>query len=664
MRRICASRVKFVTATATVILMGIAALAQHSTVPQPLLAARKAAILRVDGLQFKDLNHNGKLDPYEDWRLPAQQRVADLLGRMTLEEKAGLMMLANHGGFIGPNGEMLDQPSAASTAQARTLSPDLGDIPGISLDDRPSPRDLVLKLNVRWIATKSGGMAPDAFARWANSVQEVAEGSRLGIPVLLGGDPQHTTHRKPGGGLMDPEKPTYSQWPDQVGFGAIADPAVVERFGRIAAAEYRAEGVSFTVNPIADVATEPRWNRIPGTFGSDAPLDARLTFAYIRGFQGEKLSPASVLCITKHFPGDGPVKDGLDPHNPYGKELVYPAGNLDWHLLPFRAAIRAGSVSIMGSYGIPVGIDTVGANFSRKVITGMLREQLGFRGIIVTDWLRAMPWGVENLSQLEREHRLLDAGVDQLGGEHDASYIVRLVKAGSVPESRIDASAKRILLPMFEIGLFENPYVDPAHALAVVGNPEAVRAGLEAQRKAIVLLKNAGGVLPLRPHAKLYALNLDPSAFSSYAQLVADPAQADVLMVKVNAPYVAHKGGGNFFKETHEGTLAYAGSDNAADLRQIDRLIAFGKPLIVVMSMERPAVLSEFIARIPVMIATFGSGDRALADIVFGAAKPTGKLPFDLPHDMASVLAHKEDAAHDLQAPLYPFGFGLIYPKD
>jgi beta-glucosidase len=634
--------------------------ARHS---EPRVVARATPVLHVNGLLFKDLNKNGKLDPYEDWRLPVEVRAADLLKRMTLEEKAGLMMLANHAGFMGPNGELLSEPTPQATAQAATISPNLGDIPGISLDDRPSPRDLVLKLNVRWISVKYGGVEPDVAARWSNALQEIAEASRLGIPVALAADPMQTTHRKPGGMPMAPERATTSQWPDQIGFGAIADPAVVRRFGEIAAAEYRAMGVSVSINPIADVATEPRWNRIPGTFGSDPQLDAKLTYAYVQGFQGTRLSSTSVLCITKHFPGDGPVKDGLDPHNPYGKELVYPAKNMEAHLLPFRAAIAAGTGSIMGSYGIPVGIDTVGSNFSRKIMTDLLRTRLGFKGIAVTDWLRAMPWGVENLSQQEREHRLLDAGVDQLGGEHDPSYIINLVRNGSVPESRIDISAWRILLPLFELGLFENPYVDPNRAKKIVGNPQFVASGEEAQRKSIVLLKNANNLVPLKARTKLFAPHAEASAFDKYADVVSDPREADVLLLKVNAPFFAHKGGGNFFKETHEGTLAYAGSNNADDLKEIQALVATGKPVIVVMSMERPAVLSEFIDGIAVMIATFGTGDQALADIVFGKDKPVGKLPFDLPRDMGSVLHHKEDAAHDLEAPLFRFGFGLTYPR-
>lgn len=633
---------------------------QHKT---PKIVAHSAPLLHVDKREFKDLNKNGKLDPYEDWRLPAKIRAADLLKRMTVEEKTGLMMHASNDGFIGPYGKLLSQPESLSTTQAPVAQTRFGAIPGISASDRPSPEELILKLNVRWIAVKFSDLQPDTAARWSNTVQGLAEGSRLGIPVVLSSDPFHTTHRKAGGALQPAIKLPASRWPDQIGFGAIGDPAVVRKFGEIAAAEYRALGLRVTIAPMADVATEPRWNRIPGTFGSDANLNAKLTEAFIRGFQGNHLGPTSVMCITKHFPGDGPVKNGFDPHNSYGKYLAYPAHNADYHLLPFKAAIAAGTGAIMPSYGIPMGKDTVGVNFSKKLVTGLLRNQLGFQGIVITDWLRAMPWGVEELSQQEREHRLLNAGVDQLGGEHDPSFIINLVKQGIVPESRLDASVTRILLVMFKLGLFENPYVDPARAKKIVGAASFAASGEDAQRKAIVLLRNRNQLLPLKPGTRVYAGNIDPLAMGKYAPVAADPAKADVLLLKINSPYVSHKGEGNFFKETHEGTLAYAGSDNEEDLRRIRKLRAYGKPLIVVVSMERPAVLSDLISDTQGILATFGSGDQALAEIVFGKERPVGKLPFDLPRDMNSVLHHKEDAAHDLRNPLFPFGFGLTYAK-
>lgn len=629
---------------------------------QPQISARAVPIITVGRLRFKDLDHNGKLDPYEDWRLPARRRAADLIARMTVAEKAGLMMHAAHSGFFGPGGTVLD---ALAPPPPGALKPpvNLAGIPGFDRADKPSPRDLILKLNVRWLNTSPGGNPADA-ARWANAIQEIAEGSRLGIPVVLTADPVHTTNRLPGGALPPPDRVKItSSWPDQIGLAAIGDPATVERFGQIAAAEYHALGFRMIVNPMADLATEPRWNRIPGTFGESADLSARLVSAYIRGVQGARLGRDSVLAVVKHFPGDGPVENGLDPHNSYGKRLVYPGGRLAYHLKPFRAAFAAGVSSVMGSYGIPTVLDRVGANFSARVINGLLRRDMGFGGIVITDWLHAQPWGVETLSKRERELKLVQAGVDQLGGEHDPGHIIALAKAGRISRQRLDLSAMRILLPMFRLGLFENPYVDPDAAARVVKSAQFVAAGDLAQRQAVVVLKNASNVLPLAPGAKLGLIGFGaklPAVLQERA--AASPDAADVLIVKVNAPYVVNRTGQSFFTNTHEGIPVYAGADNAADLAAIRAATATGKSVVVVMSMERPAVLGEFIATVAGMVATFGSDDAAVADILTGRFAPVGKLPFALPADAASVAGQREDVPGDFARTLFPMGFGLSFP--
>jgi beta-glucosidase len=628
---------------------------------QPQIVARAAPVITVQGLRFKDLNRDGVLQPYEDWRLPAARRADDLIGRMSLPEKAGMMMHAAHTGFQGPGGVVLRELAPPPPGALRSPV-NVAGVPGFDRADKPSPYDLILQKNVRWISTSPGG-TPGDTARWTNNLQEIAEGSRLGVPVMISADPVQTTNRMPGGALPPPDrKKLTSSWPDQIGLAVADDPILVERFGQIAGAEYRALGFRMVINPMADLATEPRWNRIAGTFGEDANKAAVFVAAYVRGFQGDKLSPSSVLAVVKHFPGEGPVAGGMDPHQAYGRFQVYPAGMLDYHLVPFRAGIAAGAAAVMPSYGIPQGVDTVGMSFSRKIVTGLLRQRLKFRGIVLSDWLHAMPWGVESLDKAQRERRMIEAGVDQFGGEHEPAYLIALVRDGQVSERRLDQSLRRILPPMFELGMFENPYVDAAAADAIVNSPEFRAVAEAAQRRAIVVLKNQAGVLPLAPGAKLFlaGFNQPPAAFA--ARGVASAAQADVVIVKVNAPYVLHQGADAFFKGTHEGPLVYAGADNAGDLDAIRSAAATGKPVVVVMSMERPAVLSEFLGDVSAMVATFGSDDAAAADILTGAARPTGKLPFDLPADMAAVEQQKEDAPHDFARVLFKSGFGLTYP--
>ena len=308
-----------------------------------------------DGITFRDLNKNGRLDPYEDPRRPIAERVADLLSQMTLEEKAGQMFQT-----FAP------------------VDPDDATLQGAGMSGRPSLSEMLLNrrmthFNVARIAS------PRQTAEWYNRVQKLAEGTRLGIPVTIASDPRHAFTQNVAVGSMTS---AFSLWPEPIGLAAIGDPALVQEFGDIARREYLAVGIRTALHPMADLATEPRWGRINGTFGEDAALSARLTYAYIRGFQGETLGPHSVACMTKHFPGGGPQKDGEDPHFPEGKEQVYPAGQFDYHLIPFEAAFRAGTAQIMPYYGQPIGlpgIEEVGFRLQQGCHRGLAARQVRLR---------------------------------------------------------------------------------------------------------------------------------------------------------------------------------------------------------------------------------------------------------------------------------------------
>ncbi len=352
--------------------------------------ARDARLVTFPGaghsIAFRDLNKNGRLDPYEDPRRPIEERVADLLAQMTLEEKAGLMFHT----FVPVN-------------------PDDAMLTGPGMTGRLSISDMVLNLRMTHFNLARIASARQT-AEWHNRLQRLAEGTRLGIPVTIASDPRHTFTKNPAFGSMTH---AFSLWPEPIGLAAIGDPALVQEFGDIARQEYLAVGIRTALHPMADLATEPRWGRINGTFGEDAELAARLTAAYIRGFQGEELGTHSVACMTKHFPGGGPQKDGEDPHFPEGKEQVYPGGQFDYHLIPFEAAFRAGTAQIMPYYGQPIGlpgIEEVGFGFNKDVLTRLLREKYGFDGVVCTDWglltsavlpggqvFEARAWGVEHL---------------------------------------------------------------------------------------------------------------------------------------------------------------------------------------------------------------------------------------------------------------------------
>jgi beta-glucosidase len=486
-----------------------------------------------DGLSYRDLNKNGRLDPYEDPRRPIEERVDDLLAQMTLEEKAGMLFHAMLP--INPDGSLVEGES------------------------RFGPFSTVELVSGRLLNhfNLAGSAAPRQIAEWYNRLQHLAESTRLGIPVSLSSDPRHAFSDNPATSFM---AGPFSQWPEPLGLAATGDAALVEAFGDIARQEYRAVGIRVALHPMADLATEPRWARNNGTFGEDAALASRMVAAYIRGFQGETLGTASVACMTKHFPGGGPQKDGEDPHFPYGREQVYPGNNFAYHLIPFEAAFATGTAQIRPYYGMPIGTpyEEVGFGFNTGVITGLLRGKYGFDGVVCTDWglltdaalggrpFPARAWGVEHLSRPERARKALDAGVDQFGGEQCPEVILELVRSDQVAETRIDSSIRRLLRDKFRLGLFDNPFVDPNAAEQVVGNSAFRAAGEQAQRRSIVLLKNGaietGQTLPLQGRPKLYVENIAPEIANRYGQVVESVAEAEVAILRLKAPFEQRDG--------------------------------------------------------------------------------------------------------------------------
>jgi beta-glucosidase len=599
-----------------------------------------------DGYSFRDLNKNGRLDPYEDSRRPLEERVEDLLAQMTLEEKAGMLFQT-----------IIAMPLDGTLAEASTPF------------SRTPTTELVHKRLLNHFNIFAAA-PPQIMATWYNRLQALAAETRLGIPVTISSDPRHAFNTNPAtsGGAS-----AFSQWPEPIGLAAIGDAALVEEFGNIARQEYLAVGIRLALHPMADLATEPRWPRINGTFGEDAALASSLVAAYIRGFQGEQVGPQSVACMTKHFPGGGPQKDGEDPHFPYGREQVYPGQNFDYHLRPFEAALAAGTAQMMPYYGMPVGLpyEEVGFGFNKDIVTGLLREKYGFDGVVCTDWglltdadiggrvLPARSWGVEHLSVAERVQKALEAGVDQFGGEACPEVVIDLVKQGQISEARIDVSVRRLLRDKFRLGLFDQPGVDPDAAEKIVGSAQFRAAGEQAQRRAIVLLKNsetpAGRILPLQGRPRLYLENIAPEAASQYGEVVSTVAEADIALLRLQAPFEPRDRLPleAFF---HAGDLSFSE-------RELARLLAITRqvPTIVDIFLDRPAVLPEIAAESAALLANFGASDSAALDIMFGRWTPSGKLPFELPASMEAVRQQREDVPYDSDHPLFAFGFGLTY---
>jgi beta-glucosidase len=610
----------------------------------------EAPELTQDGRTFRDLNKNGMLDPYEDSRVAVPERVEDLLQQMTLEEKAGTMFVSMIG--MTPKGDPYDKPK---------LSTDPFDMV-LALMVPPASELLVTKQINNYNILNS--YPPDILARFNNSVQKIAERSRLGIPITIASDPRHGADNNPGAAIFTP---TFSQWPNPIGLAATNDTSLVREFGDMARQEYRSVGITVALHPQVDLATEPRWARINGTFGEDARLSAAMARAYVLGFQGEVLGDQSVACMSKHFSGGGPQLDGDDPHFAYGREQAYPGNNFAYHLIPFtEGAFAAGTAQIMPYYGIPTGQtgEEVAFAFNREIITGLLRDSLGFDGVVCTDWGiisdsrmgEARAWGVEDLTPAERILKVIDAGCDQFGGEFVPELVVELVESGQLSEERIDVSVRRILRDKFILGLFDHPYVDEAAALDVAGNAEFMERGREAQAASMVVLKNED-LLPLKEGTKIYVEGMsDLEALGEYGEVVRDVDQAEVVVKRITTPWDPPKGNSLIERFFRQGRLWY----NQEELREIS-ILADQKPIVIVAHLERPSVLTEVVGMCPALLADFGTSDEVLADVLFGKRTPRGRLPFELPSSREAVEKQLEDLPYDSENPLFPFGFGLSY---
>jgi len=617
-------------------------------IAQPEIGARVVDVLRVEGLLFKDLNKNGKVDAYEDWRRPVAERVDDLVSQMTLEEKAGLMVGPSLP--MGPGGTVREDPVYG-------VNPFAG---GPASMVSPGTTDAITKRHIVQFINRENA-DPRTMATWLNAVQQVAEGRRLGTPVLFVTNPRNHYGAAATFGIAEAST-AFSQWPGTLGLAATRDVALVEEFARIAAQEHVSVGIRGAYHPTADVATEPRWGRFRETFGEDAQLTAEMIAALVRGFQGKELGPTSVALTTKHFPGAGPASEGQDAHFPWGKNQVYPGKNLEYHLLPWKAAIREGTAMIMPYYAVPKGMtgEEAGMAYNREIVTDLLRGQLGYAGVVNSDTgiTTGMPWGVEALSLKERYKKAIQAGVDRLGGDSTPDIVVELVRGGELTEARVDESARRILRVFFALGLFENPYVSPEAAARTVRRAEFQQKADLAQRRSIVLLKNTGHLLPLRRGVRMYVEGIDPVVAARYGYVSTGHSEdADVAILRISAGRGGLRPG-----LRARGAVPIDLTLPAETLTRV-RAVLQQKPTVVALHLDNPLVVPELASEAGALLATFGVSDEALFDVLVGKHAPTGKLPFEMPSSMDAVRAQLEDVPHDSKAPLFPIGFGLTYPS-
>ena len=592
-----------------------------------------------DDYLFRDLNKNQQLDIYEDTRVSIELRINDVLSQMTIEEKVGLMF---HPPF--------------------TVNPGIGmRIYEILIRGNQFTESHIIKKNINHF-NLYGNPDPVKLAKRINQLQNYAARSRLGIPLTISSDPIHEVER--GGGIASFSVQGFSKWPSQLGLAATRDVELVKKFADIARQEYLAVGIRTALHPMADLASDPRWARNFGTFGADSKLSTSLTLAYMDGFQGENINSQSVLTMVKHFPGGGPQENGLDAHLMSGENQVYPGKMFDYHLEPFIEAINNNLKVIMPYYGIAVdqSNENIAIGFNRYLLNDLLREKLNYDGVICSDWgiITGRHWGVTNLTIPERYIKAINAGIDQFGGEMHPEIVVQLVRENKIDESRIDRSARRILKNKFELGLFDDPFVDIESVDKLINTQITQKLALDAQRKSVVVLKNSN-LLPLTEETKIY---VDGMEFKdSDINKVNTIEEADVILMYLHTIFNGNQEPGTDRLFDRFLSNLFPNTDLRFNNQVIKRASEYSqvKPLILVVDLNRPAILSELNDLSDALIGTFGVNDEVIHEIINGKTNPSGKLPFELPSSMSEVEEQLEDVPDDTANPLYEYGYGLSF---
>jgi beta-glucosidase len=667
----------------TVVLTATFTYAQPKTIPQPTLGYRSAQILKMGDREFKDLNKNGQLDAYEDWRLSHDQRAKDLLSRMSVEQKVGFMLISttrmqNDWSFEapkskGPISSGFNEEDLVQSMNMFTKKP----LP-VGMTMAAGTTKGVTKFHLRHFILRANVPAR-TMAEWANNLQALCEKDGLGIPAIIASNPRNHITKDASIGLSVGAT-SFSTWPGELGLSATRDLKLIRTFAETARREWAAVGLRKGYMYMADLSTEPRWQRIEGTFGENAEWVAKMMHEIIIGFQGTKLSPNSIALTTKHFPGGGAGVGGQDPHFDWGKFEHFPGKMFQNNLIPFKAAIKAGTSAIMPYYSVPLDTkyEQIAYAYNKPVITGLLRDSLGFQGIINSDTgpIEMMPWGAENLSIQQRYKKTLEAGVNLYSGTADPSQLLETVQSGMVDIKLIDASVYRLLMEKFALGLFENPYVDVDHAEKIVGSKELQEKANLAMRKSIVLLRNENNFLPLKPKTKVYFESyfkqrgdkspsniIDASKVSTSVQLVNSPEEADVVLVWITP-------GSKSLFEADGSPLFLSLSKNAVDIKYINQL-ASKKPTILVVNYTNPWVIDEIYnqqtkATIKAVLATFGNTPDAVLDIVTGKFNPSGRMPFTTPVSEEQAQKQLSDVPGYLkgkQYGLFWYNEGLSYKK-
>lgn len=637
---------------------------------QPFLGYRSAKIITVGNLQFKDLNRNGKLDKYEDWRLPYDARANDLLAKMSVEDKVGFMLISstrlkNDWSFEAPKNNEPVTSDFNETDLVQTINMFSKQPLPVPIMSASGTTKAVTQYHLRHFILRVN-TSTRIIAEWSNKLQALCESDGLGIPAIVASNPRNHITKDASIGLSV-GKTTFSTWPGELGLSATKDLKLVRAFAEAARQEWAAVGLRKGYMYMADLSTEPRWQRVEGTFGEDANWVAKMMTEVVLGFQGNKLNNTSVALTTKHFPGGGATEGGQDPHFTWGRNEVFPGGMLSNNLIPFKAAIKAGTSSIMPYYSIPnnTKYEKIAYAYNKEVLQGLLRKELGFKGIINSDTgpIEMMPWGAENLTIQERYKRTLEAGVNIYSGTADPAELLKTVNSGIVDMKLIDNSVYRLLIEKFELGLFENPYVDAETAEKTVGNKNFQAMADIAFRKSIVLLRNENASLPVKPKTKIYfesyfqkrgasASNVYLPENNKYdVEFVKTPEEADKIVIWITS-------GSKSLFDADGSPLYLSLSKNAVDVNYINQLTA-KKPSTLIINYTNPWVIDEIYndktkGNIQAVLATFGCTTDAVLDVLTGKFNPTGKMPFSTPVSEQAAQNQKSDVPGYMEGKSYP----------
>ncbi|MBP3211188.1 MAG: glycoside hydrolase family 3 C-terminal domain-containing protein [Prevotella sp.] len=656
-------------------------------------------------------NKKKEVLPYQNAALSIDERLHDLMQRMTLEEKIGQLRCTMAWNYY----DILSRGKRPQVVPSESFKKDIaeGNIGMLWATYRADP----------WTQKSlQNGLSPELAALAGNALQRyVKENTRLGIPLFLAEEAPHG-HMAIG----------TTVFPTGLGMAATWSPELVERVGSVIAKEIRLQGGHISYGPVLDLSRDPRWSRVEESYGEDPVLTGELGAAMVRGLGGGDLTkPFSTLVTLKHFIAYGTTEGGQN-----GNQTVLGPMELHQHFLPpFRKAIEAGALSVMTSYN---SCDGIPCTSNEYLLTEVLRNEWKFRGFVVSDL-----FSIDGIAQMFAARDRQEAGVLALKAGVDADLgavaygkLADAVRKGMVGEEYVNRACERILRLKFEMGLFDNPYVDPKTAAANVRTEADQQVALDAARASITLLKN-DGVLPLRGNnGAKHLLVVGPNADNQYNQLgdYTAPQPDDHIQTvlegikdkvtkeqgnKVTVDYVK----GCAVRDTTENSIreavakareadvvvAVVGGSSARDFktsyketgaavtdaktlsdmdcgegfdratltllghqeRLLRELKATGKPLVVVYIEGRPLDKTWAAAHADALLTAYypgQAGGTAIADVLFGDYNPAGRLPVSVPANVGQLPVYYNKRAprpHDYiemsARPLYPFGFGLSY---